>query len=210
MSEYYSRHEGIEIDDGIDLINQHVADTNNPHGVTKTQVGLSNVDNTSDANKPVSTAQALAIQVAMEQASKGWKQPALDDLGDLTVAGLPATLSPGLYIFFNLDTSFCSYVEYPAKTIGLFEEADTFRLLSDDYNIYYVKNNEFVKQSGGGGSGSVDSVNSIGPDGGGNVLLAAGNIKMVNASSSTILGMVGDDDNYAVLKQKLTDEGYLI
>lgn len=32
----------------------HVANTSNPHSVTKAQVGLSNVDNTSDANKPIS------------------------------------------------------------------------------------------------------------------------------------------------------------
>lgn len=32
----------------------------NPHNVTKSNVGLGNVDNTSDANKPVSTAQAAA------------------------------------------------------------------------------------------------------------------------------------------------------
>ncbi|MEG2957525.1 MAG: hypothetical protein RR826_04575, partial [Christensenellaceae bacterium] len=36
----------------------HMANTENPHGVTKVQVGLSNVDNTSDASKPVSAAQA--------------------------------------------------------------------------------------------------------------------------------------------------------
>lgn len=35
----------------------HTSDKNNPHSVTKAQVGLSNVDNTSDANKPISTAQ---------------------------------------------------------------------------------------------------------------------------------------------------------
>ena len=39
----------------------HVSDKANPHGVTKAQVGLGNVDNTSDANKPVSTAQQAAI-----------------------------------------------------------------------------------------------------------------------------------------------------
>jgi hypothetical protein len=44
-------------------IDAHEALTNNPHSVTKTQVGLPNVDNTSDANKPVSTAQATAIGV---------------------------------------------------------------------------------------------------------------------------------------------------
>ena len=34
----------------------HVSDTNNPHVVTASQVGLGNVDNTSDADKPISTA----------------------------------------------------------------------------------------------------------------------------------------------------------
>ena len=42
-------------------VNQHIANKSNPHGVTKAQVGLGNADNTSDANKPVSTAQATAI-----------------------------------------------------------------------------------------------------------------------------------------------------
>lgn len=37
--------------------------TGNPHNVTKGQLGLGNVDNTSDMNKPVSTAQAAAIAV---------------------------------------------------------------------------------------------------------------------------------------------------
>ncbi len=38
----------------------HDSNTSNPHSVTKSQVGLSNCDNTSDASKPVSTAQATA------------------------------------------------------------------------------------------------------------------------------------------------------
>lgn len=42
-------------------VNNHIANKSNPHAVTKTQVGLGNVNNTSDADKPVSTAQATAI-----------------------------------------------------------------------------------------------------------------------------------------------------
>jgi len=41
----------------------HAARTDNPHGVTKAQVGLSAVDNTSDVNKPVSTAQQTALNL---------------------------------------------------------------------------------------------------------------------------------------------------
>ncbi len=43
-----------------DLI-AHIANKSNPHGVTKSQVGLGSADNTSDANKPVSSAQQAAL-----------------------------------------------------------------------------------------------------------------------------------------------------
>ncbi len=43
------------------LLNSHKSDKSNPHGVTRVQVGLGNVDNTSDLNKPISTATQAAI-----------------------------------------------------------------------------------------------------------------------------------------------------
>lgn len=45
----------------------HTGNASNPHGVSKAQVGLGSVDNTADASKPVSTAQAAsdaAVQAA--------------------------------------------------------------------------------------------------------------------------------------------------
>jgi hypothetical protein len=48
----------IDVNEKVDL---HIANKSNPHGVTKAQVGLAKVNNTSDADKPVSTAQATAI-----------------------------------------------------------------------------------------------------------------------------------------------------
>ena len=42
-------------------LSSHTAATNNPHSVTKAQVGLGNADNTSDANKPVSSATQTAL-----------------------------------------------------------------------------------------------------------------------------------------------------
>ena len=41
--------------DSADL-SVHTSNTSNPHNVTKTQIGLSNVDNTADANKNVASA----------------------------------------------------------------------------------------------------------------------------------------------------------
>ena len=49
-------------------LSKHTSSTNNPHKVTKAQVGLGEVDNTSDENKPVSIAQAEAIKKAKEDA----------------------------------------------------------------------------------------------------------------------------------------------
>lgn len=48
----------------------HLSNTSNPHNVTKTQVGLSNVDNTSDSNKPISTLQASAIGLKEDTSNK--------------------------------------------------------------------------------------------------------------------------------------------
>ncbi len=44
-------------------IDAHINNVSNPHGVTKSQVGLGNADNTSDANKPVSIATQAALNI---------------------------------------------------------------------------------------------------------------------------------------------------
>lgn len=54
----------IKIGDGSNTkedLDAHISDFNNPHQVTAEQVGLGNVNNTSDMEKPVSTAQQLEI-----------------------------------------------------------------------------------------------------------------------------------------------------
>ena len=47
-----------------DKLDAHIANKNNPHEVTKQQVGLGNVDNTADIDKPVSNATKSAITTA--------------------------------------------------------------------------------------------------------------------------------------------------
>ena len=48
-------------------ISDHKKNTDNPHNVTAAQVGLGAVDNTSDADKPVSSKQAIAINAVEDQ-----------------------------------------------------------------------------------------------------------------------------------------------
>ena len=52
-------------------IQTHIASTSNPHSVTKAQVGLSNVDNTSDADKPISIAMQTALDAKIDDTEKG-------------------------------------------------------------------------------------------------------------------------------------------
>ena len=59
-------------------LENHTQNFNNPHGVTAEQIGLGNVDNTSDANKPVSTAQQAAIDAAIEEAADAVKVRAIN------------------------------------------------------------------------------------------------------------------------------------
>jgi len=69
---------GNETYDDIPL---HIASTSNPHSVTKAQVGLGNVNNTSDAEKPVSTATSDALALKANLASP-------------TFTGVPAAPTP--------------------------------------------------------------------------------------------------------------------
>lgn len=47
----------------ITLLTNHTTDVQNPHHVNKTQIGLGNVDNTSDLNKPISNATKTYIDL---------------------------------------------------------------------------------------------------------------------------------------------------
>ena len=68
----------------VDLIS-HLANTSNPHSVTKSQVGLGNVDDTSDADKPISTATIKALD---GKAPKTHASSSLDyGIGDREVYG---------------------------------------------------------------------------------------------------------------------------
>lgn len=48
--------------DKVTTFDNHVANKENPHSVTKEQVGLGNVDNTSDLDKPISNATSTALE----------------------------------------------------------------------------------------------------------------------------------------------------
>ena len=70
----------------------HEKNTDNPHSVTAAQVGLGNVNNTSDANKPVSTVQKAALDKKIDKTG-GTFSGNVAIQGDLTVSGTTTTES---------------------------------------------------------------------------------------------------------------------
>ena len=70
---------------------------NTPTGITKTDVGLANVDNTTDANKPISTATQTALDLKAPLAAPAFTGTAtavnLTISGDLTVNGTTTNLN---------------------------------------------------------------------------------------------------------------------
>jgi len=79
-------------------LTSHTSNTSNPHSVTASQVGLGNVNNTSDANKPVSTATQTALDLKKSIA------PRVEVLTDA------ATVTP------NMGTSDAGYLASLSQT----------------------------------------------------------------------------------------------
>lgn len=86
-------------------VDPHIADRDNPHEVTKEQVGLGKVDNTSDAEKPISTATQTALDEKLNASTYNTDKTALDQRikGIEDEIGDPEedTAATGLYKYIN-------------------------------------------------------------------------------------------------------------
>ena len=106
-------------------INNHVSNAENPHNVTKTQIGLNNVDNTSDINKPVSAATAQAIIEATQ--NKANKSTSLSGYGitdaytkteaDNKISALSATTYAGHKGYLTLAAAQAAQATLAANTL---------------------------------------------------------------------------------------------
>lgn len=63
----------------------HINNKSNPHEVTKAQVGLSEVDNTSDANKPISTATQNALNSKFNASDGNALKQTIEDMPNIVV-----------------------------------------------------------------------------------------------------------------------------
>lgn len=84
-----------------DNLATHEADTSNPHSVTASQVGLGNVDNTSDIDKPISTATQTALDAKQDSFTFEREVPAgaRNSVNtSFTLGNTPATKTLSLYL----------------------------------------------------------------------------------------------------------------
>ena len=82
-------------------IASHISNIDNPHQVTKYQIGLGSVDNTSDLEKPISTATQQALDTKQNEASVIYQDKVVNSLTvdnniDYTYA---PTISSGVFTF---------------------------------------------------------------------------------------------------------------
>ena len=91
-----------QITTNLSTLTSHISNVSNPHSVTKSQVGLGNVDNTSDANKPISTATQTALNGKENTITAG--TTAQYYRGDKTFQTLDKT-AVGLSNVANVDTT---------------------------------------------------------------------------------------------------------
>lgn len=89
-----------------DKVNSHIGNKANPHSVTKEQVGLDRVNNTSDAEKPISTATQSALDTKANKSDLNNKvsSTAITNIVTLTqdeYTSLPSKDSKALYLIVN-------------------------------------------------------------------------------------------------------------
>lgn len=100
----------------------HATNSNNPHGVTKAQIGLDNVDNTPDADKPVSAATQLALDAKQLTLVSGTNLKTINGAsllgaGDVSIVGAKPSLQgdPAPYVTQSktyVITNYNSFSDY--------------------------------------------------------------------------------------------------
>lgn len=145
----------------------HINNKSNPHEVTKDQVGLGNVDNTSDANKPISTATQNALNDKFSATEGNTLKQIVKDMPDLVVTGGSLrhnsdSVSLNL-IQQNLKNpddagsfllKFNSVTDSTAGIILPSDKSKIDKIITNGNGTKYLSDNGTYKEvSGGGGSG---------------------------------------------------------
>ena len=114
----------------VDAVRTHTTSTDNPHNVTKNQVGLSNVDNTSDVNKPIST----ATQTALNLKQNTLTNPITGIVSNNTVPKSDGAGGMGNSLIYDNGTSVGIGTTAPEELLHLKNSSNTYSLIESTGN----------------------------------------------------------------------------
>lgn len=145
----------------------HINNKSNPHEVTKDQVGLGNVDNTSDANKPISTATQTALNGKFSATDGNALKQTIEDMPNLVVTeGSVSHKNNNISLSLrqqdlkdpvNTDSILLTFNPATTSTAGIILPSDKSKIdkiITNGNGTKYLSDNGTYKEvSGGGGSG---------------------------------------------------------
>lgn len=153
----------------------HINNKTNPHEVTKAQVGLGNVDNTADTDKPISTATQTALDAKFSLTEGNLLKTTADSLPNRIIAYIPGSSidatgetvsitegtqyvdkSNGVYGSLKQSTVTKTLTAATTTKAGVLSAADKVKIdkiTTDGDGTRYLADNGTYKLIQGGGSG---------------------------------------------------------
>jgi hypothetical protein len=145
-------------------LSSHTGNTSNPHSVTKSQVGLGNVDNTSDADKPVSTATQTALDAKLSLAGGTMTGNVAFSGSSVITDGTYASIDPYNRQLIAADGTV--YVTYTGGTIKCWTDIvmENVSIQMKDGGVIYMPTGSRIWCDGGGAIHASENNVSIDPN----------------------------------------------
>lgn len=160
-----------EIDTSISNVqnnlNAHINNRTNPHRVTKEQIGLDQVDNTSDANKPISNATQTALNGKFSATDGNALKQTIEDMPNLVVTeGSVSHKNNNISLSLrqqdlkdpvNIDSILLTFNPATDSTAGIILPSDKSKIdkiITNGNGTKYLSDNGTYKEVSGGSSSS--------------------------------------------------------
>lgn len=144
----------------------HINNKSNPHEVTKDQVGLGNVDNTSDANKPISTATQTALNGKFSATDGNALKQRVDNIPELVATDITVdsdndsvniSLDKTSIVDGTLSGTTINISSATASKAGILVPTDKSKIdkiITNGNGTKYLSDNGTYKEVSGGSSSS--------------------------------------------------------
>ena len=160
-----------EIDTSISNVqnnlNAHINNRTNPHRVTKKQIGLDQVDNTSDANKPISTATQTALNGKFSATDGNALKQRVDNIPELVATDITVdsdndsvniSLDKTSIVDGTLSGTTININSATASKAGILVPTDKSKIdkiITNGNGTKYLSDNGTYKEVSGGGESNI-------------------------------------------------------